>query len=95
MQRNRSQSVDVGILRPRQYDAGVLARSSRQSVDFGNVGPKLLNLGNRYPARRQSVDVERGRRASRAADDVGTRRHISYDAWIRAVRVSELSDMKN
>ena len=77
----RSQSVDVGALRPRQFDSKSLGITGRQSLDFGN----------RYNAGRQSIDVGRGRRTSRASVDVGARRHLSYDAWIRAVRVSHQS----
>ena len=77
----RSQSVDVGALRTRQFDSKSLGKTGRQSLDFGN----------RYNAGRQSIDVGRGRRTSRASVDVGARRHLSYDAWIRAIRVSHPS----
>ena len=87
MQRRRSQSVDVGSSRPKYYD-GILGGSGRLSFDSNSFGFKFVNFGNRHPARRQSADVERGRRASRVSLDVGTRRHLSYDAWIRTIRVS-------
>ena len=100
MTRKRSQSVDVGNIKPSLYDTGPLARSSRQSIDFGSSGARLLNAGNRYAARRQSVmdgdrgrrtsETEKGRRNSRVSFDLGQRKHLSYDAWIRNMRVSLL-----
>ena len=101
--RMRSQSIDVGVLRPRLYDGANFAKASGQS-DLGAVGRRQSVItGSRYGTarpsldggaglgRRQSVDVgvSRGRRQSRASLDAGgSRRHLSYDAWIRAIRVS-------
>ena len=89
MQRRRSQSVDAGSLRNKHYEC-MFASSSRQSLDSTGTRLKFLNIGNKFQVGRQLNDNERGRRASRASIDFGTRRHISYDAWIRAIRVSML-----
>ena len=100
--RMRSQSIDVGVLKPRLYDGVNLSKASGQS-DLGAVGRRQsVATGVRYGTGRQSVDggtglgrrqsVEvgalRGRRQSRTSVDGGPRRHLSYDAWIRAIRVS-------
>lgn len=93
MERARSKSIDVGFMRPNLLNIKHLARSSRKSFDAGSLGPNLLvpgslDTGNRYGGSRKSIDVGRVRRPSRVSADVGSRRNLSYDAWIRAIRVS-------
>lgn len=92
----RSQSIDVGIMRP----CGSLAKIGGPA-EIGAVGRRSsIVVGTRYNAARQSVDITawRGRRQSVDAGalrgrrqshvDVGGHRNLSYDAWMRLVRVS-------
>ena len=92
MERVRSKSIDVGRLGTGLLNVGNLLRSSRKSFDTGSstlLVPKSLETLNRLPlGRRKSVDAGCLRRPSRAAADLGSRRNLSYDAWIRAIRVS-------
>ena len=97
MERARSQSIDLSFMGPGILTANLQSpRTCRKSTD-NLLGPSLLvpNLvesKSRYGSRK-SLDAGRPpRRPSRVSIDHGTRSgvrgKVSYDAWLRGIRVS-------
>ena len=94
--RPRSKSVDIGRQGLGLLNAGNLSKSSRKLCDFSStfghslLVPKSMDALNTIGCGRKSVDVLRSRAPSRLSVAPGARRNMSYDAWIRGVRVSIL-----
>ena len=98
MERARSKSIDLSFMGPGLLTANLQSpRTNRKSIDnlLGTslLVPNLLESRSRYGSRK-SLDAGRPpRRPSRVSIDHGTRGAVrgklSYDAWLRGIRVSK------